>query len=172
MVGGCFMIGFTFFSHGKFNSPPGRSWNFVTGNPGARESPRFLVFSYPFMLVDNYTIYGMIKKMCVWMISSRIFDNRNTHYDFVSWDDEISNIWKNSSKCSSHHQPDTHFPVTKSLLTDSRWHIALPLCPACCLASPRQHWKTLKATVVVSYNEGYVVVITYYLSHYSGIYRV
>jgi hypothetical protein len=25
---------------------------------------------------------------------------------------------------------------------------------------------------VVSYNDGYMLVITYYLSHYSGIYRV
>jgi hypothetical protein len=27
--------------------------------------------------------------------------------EFVSWDDNISNIWEKSSKCSSHHQPNS-----------------------------------------------------------------
>ena len=31
--------------------------------------------------------------------------NPSEKYEFVNWDDEIPNIWKNK-KCFSHHQPE------------------------------------------------------------------
>ena len=33
------------------------------------------------------------------------FSHPSEKYEFVSWDDDIPNVWKNE-KCSSHHQPD------------------------------------------------------------------
>ena len=121
----------------------------------------------------NWLVAGWLVDLALWKMM-----------EFVTWDDEISNIWKVIKAYKSHvpnHQPVTGAVRVHDTKSQMRCHVAAPFLIAMCAAHPLRSHKnaTERSTLIdLMYIYYYYIIIIillllyyyYYYHHYHHHY--